>query len=72
MKAQLMPDRAYISITGPTWSELVLVEDLQKKLRFYRALSERGGKGKGQPGPYARYYRDTIKALEGVAREVAA
>lgn len=72
MKVQLMPGGALISITGPTWSELFEVDDLPAKLRFYRRLAERGGKAKGQSGPYARHYADTVRGLEAVARQVTA
>ncbi|XAI95593.1 hypothetical protein [Nostoc phage Nsp-JY21] len=72
MMAQLSPDRQSVILRGPSWGQTFPLDHLPAKLRFYRGLAERGGKAKGQPGPHARHYTQTIAALEAVAREVVA
>ena len=67
----LMPDRRHVSIAGPTWSELISVDDLPKRLQFYRGLWGRGAAKPGEPGPYAHFYADAVQGLERVKREIA-
>lgn len=68
MIATLSADRKTVTMTGAYWSATFPASDLPKKIRFYRDLWERGGKGKGQPGPYARSYDKSVKALERVMK----
>lgn len=68
MIATLSADRATVTMKGRQWSMTIPAADLPKWLRFYRGMWERGGKGKGQPGPYARFYEPSVKALERVAK----
>jgi hypothetical protein len=72
MSAVLSPDGLTVTLRGVRWSQVFAVAELPGKLRFYRGLAERGGKGKGLLGPFARHYAVTIAALEQVSREVAA
>ncbi|NEX45200.1 hypothetical protein [Pseudotabrizicola algicola] len=72
MTAALSPDRQTVTLRGPSWSRVFPAAQIAAQLRFYRGLSERGGKGKGHPGPHARHYAPTIAALDAVAREVGA
>ena len=68
MIATLSADRATVTMKGRQWSMTIPVADLPKWQRFYRGMWERGGKGKGQPGPYARFYEPSVKALERVEK----
>lgn len=72
MTAVLSPDHRTVTLRGASWAEVFDVKELPSRLRFYRGLWGRGGKGKGQPGPNAGCYCATIAALESVAREVMA
>lgn len=68
MKATLSADRQTLTMKSGDWSMTCPASDLDKWLAFYRGLWERGGKGKGQPGPYARFYEPSVKALERVKK----
>lgn len=65
MTATLSEDRATVTLRGALWSVTFPVADLSAQLRLYRGLRDRGGKGK--PGPYARFYEPSVRALEKVA-----
>lgn len=66
MIATLSADRATVTMQGARWSSTFPRADLPGKLAFYRALRDRGGKG--GPGPYARFYEPSVKALERVEK----
>lgn len=68
MIATLSADRATVTLQGAHWSSSFPLADLQKWLLFYRSMRDRGSKVKGQPGPYARHYEPTVKALERVEK----
>ena len=68
MIATLSEDRAAVTLQGDSgWSEIFPVTDLPAKLAFYRTLRDRGAKG-GAPGPYARFYEQTVRGLERVEK----
>lgn len=73
MRAILSADQSTITLRGPRWAGAFPADDLQKWLRFYRGLRDRGapkdkrGAVTGQ-GPYAAYYSPTVTALERVAK----
>ncbi len=47
------------------WTGVYPIEDLPKQIAFYRGLRDR------RNGAYAVHYRETVEALEAVAREAA-
>lgn len=51
------------------WTQRVAIDDLAGWLRFYRGLWARGSKVKGEPGPWARFYEQDVRALEAAVRE---
>lgn len=67
--ACLSEDRSTITLTGTAWSETIPATLLPRRIRFYRELCKLGGKN-GADGPSAKFYRPTLAALEGVAREI--
>lgn len=65
MKAIMSADRSTITMRGKSgWRQSFPAADLPRKLAFYRALRDRGGRARGVPGPYAQHYEPAIKALE--------
>jgi len=66
MIATLSADRATVTMQGAKWSTTFPRNRLAEKLAFYRSLRDRGGKG--GPGPYARFYEPSVKALERVEK----
>jgi hypothetical protein len=72
MIASLSADQRSITMAGAKgWKASFPVSALPEWLAFYRRMRERGGKGKGAPGPHAAHYEPTIRALERVQRIVA-
>lgn len=52
-----------------SWSTRVAIADLPRWWRFTRALWSRGAKRKDQPGPWARFYEEDLRALERAIEE---
>jgi len=65
MRARLIRDGAAVEIAGLEWSEVIGTDQLDGRLAFYRSLRDRMG------GRYARFYDETVRELEAVARAVA-
>lgn len=65
MKAMMSADRSTVTMRGKSgWRHTFPASELPAKLAFYRGLRDRGGRVKGEPGPYARHYEPTVTALE--------
>ena len=72
MIATLSADRGSITMRAGDWSHTIPAAELPRWLAFYRALKTRGGKGRGEPGPYAAHYAGPIAALERVEKVIKA
>lgn len=68
--AVLSEDRAAFTLSVGTgingWSRTYDVRELAGQLRFYRGLRDRRG------GAFARFYQNTVKALERVEADLRA
>lgn len=71
MKATLSADGKSLRMSRGQWSMTIPVEEVPKWLDFYRGLWGRGAKAPGQPGPWAVFYEENVKALEFVTRMLA-
>jgi len=64
MRARLIRDGDAVEIAGREWSEVIGTDQLDDRLAFYRSLRDRRG------GRYSRFYDETVRELEAVARAI--
>ena len=67
--AVLSSDGESFRLSAGVWSGTYRIGQLDDQLAFYRRLRDRKS-APGKPGQYARFYEQTVRALERLEKQV--
>ena len=72
LKTFISRDRQAVRLIKGKWVMTIRAAEAPRWRDFYRRLWARGSKDPKQPGPYARFYAQSVEAMERVCKELEA